>query len=85
MLDHTGINVSDFARSREFYQAALAPLRYQILKETPSGAGFGVVQGYGKCLDPAGTTSGGLPHAVSGARAMIGAADAQSGEAVKHR
>jgi len=26
MLDHTGINVSDIARSRLFYAAALAPL-----------------------------------------------------------
>jgi catechol 2,3-dioxygenase-like lactoylglutathione lyase family enzyme len=54
MLDHTGINVSDFERSKAFYRAALAPLRYQILKELPSAAGFGVAQGQGKCTDPAG-------------------------------
>ena len=54
MLDHTGINVSDFERSKAFYRAALAPLRYQIVKERPSAAGFGVVQGHGKSMDPAG-------------------------------
>jgi catechol 2,3-dioxygenase-like lactoylglutathione lyase family enzyme len=26
VLDHLGVNVSDYARSREFYEKALAPL-----------------------------------------------------------
>lgn len=42
MLDHIGIRVADFARSKSFYSAALAPLGYRILFEHPiSGAGFG--------------------------------------------
>jgi catechol 2,3-dioxygenase-like lactoylglutathione lyase family enzyme len=55
MLDHTGINVSDLARSRAFYLAALAPLRYRIAKEHAGQAcGFGVPDGFGKSPDPAG-------------------------------
>lgn len=48
MIDHTGLNVSDFARSRAFYVAALAPLGYVVLMELDpaqtggyQGAGFG--------------------------------------------
>jgi catechol 2,3-dioxygenase-like lactoylglutathione lyase family enzyme len=51
MLDHIGINVSDFARSKAFYQAALAPLGYQIRKQRPTAAGFGVPH---DPIDPAG-------------------------------
>jgi len=36
MLDHTGLNVSDYARSKAFYIAALAPLGYQVIKELPA-------------------------------------------------
>jgi catechol 2,3-dioxygenase-like lactoylglutathione lyase family enzyme len=49
MLDHVGLTVSDFARSRAFYVAALAPLGYtpvmDVTKEQTGGyegAGFGV-------------------------------------------
>ncbi len=42
MLDHIGINVSDYARSRDFYAGALAPLGYQLLMEpAPEIGGFG--------------------------------------------
>jgi catechol 2,3-dioxygenase-like lactoylglutathione lyase family enzyme len=56
MLDHIGVTVTDFARSKAFYQAALAPLHYRILKEIPAAnaAGFGVTEGPGKSLDAAG-------------------------------
>jgi catechol 2,3-dioxygenase-like lactoylglutathione lyase family enzyme len=55
MLDHTGINVSDLARSKAFYSAALAPLRYRVVKEFPGQAcGLGVVEGFGKSPDPGG-------------------------------
>jgi catechol 2,3-dioxygenase-like lactoylglutathione lyase family enzyme len=54
MLDHTGINVSDFERSKAFYRAALASLGYRICKEKGTAAGFGVVDGHGKSSDPAG-------------------------------
>ena len=42
MIDHTGVNVSDFDRSRLFYAAALAPLGYELLREWQAHAEFGV-------------------------------------------
>lgn len=55
MLDHTGINVSDLERSKAFYRAALAPLRYQVVKEFSGDAcGLGVPDGFGKSPDPGG-------------------------------
>lgn len=54
MLDHFGINVSDLARSKAFYQTALVPLRYRIIKELPVAIGFGCTEGFGKSPDPAG-------------------------------
>ena len=49
MIDHTGVSVSDFARSKAFYIAALSPIGYRLLMEVPAeltgghgGAGFGV-------------------------------------------
>ena len=42
MLDHVGINVSDYERSRDFYAKALAPLGYELLMEPiPGIGGFG--------------------------------------------
>jgi catechol 2,3-dioxygenase-like lactoylglutathione lyase family enzyme len=42
MIDHTGVNVSDFETSRRFYVAALTPLGYELLLEFhDSVAGFG--------------------------------------------
>ncbi len=54
MIDHTGIMVTDFARSRDFYVAALAPLRYRVMKQQGEAAGFGAAEGFGKSPDPAG-------------------------------
>ncbi|RZJ82973.1 MAG: VOC family protein, partial [Massilia sp.] len=31
MIDHTGLNVSDYERSRAFYMQALAPIGYTLL------------------------------------------------------
>lgn len=42
MIDHTGVTVSDFRKSRRFYAAALAPLGYVVLMEFEQFAGFGV-------------------------------------------
>ena len=42
MIDHTGVNVSDIARSKAFYRAALEPLGYDVLMEWEEYAGFGV-------------------------------------------
>jgi catechol 2,3-dioxygenase-like lactoylglutathione lyase family enzyme len=42
MLDHVGVNVSDYERSREFYQGALTPLGFSLLMEpVPGTGGFG--------------------------------------------
>lgn len=48
MIDHTGVAVSNFDRSKAFYGAALAPLGYALLMELPAAitksadvAGFG--------------------------------------------
>jgi len=41
MLDHVGIEVSDLARSKAFYEAALAPLGIRLLMEFEGATGFG--------------------------------------------
>ena len=49
MIDHTGVSVSDFAKSKAFYTRALASIGYQLILEFPASvtgssdvAGFGV-------------------------------------------
>ena len=42
MIDHIGLSVSDYAASKRFLEAALAPLGYSLLMEFEGvGAGFG--------------------------------------------
>ncbi|QDU82968.1 Glyoxalase-like domain protein [Planctomycetes bacterium Pla163] len=41
MLDHVVLQVSDAARSRAFYERALAPLGYAVQTEFPGFVGFG--------------------------------------------
>jgi catechol 2,3-dioxygenase-like lactoylglutathione lyase family enzyme len=41
MLDHVGLPVSDFSRSKEFFKKALAPLGYELMMEFDGAAGFG--------------------------------------------
>jgi catechol 2,3-dioxygenase-like lactoylglutathione lyase family enzyme len=42
VIDHVGVNVSDYDASRSFYEKALAPLGYEVLMEpAPGFAGFG--------------------------------------------
>ena len=38
MLDHVGIPVSDFERSKRFYEQALSPLGYGLIMEPRRGA-----------------------------------------------
>ena len=48
MIDHCGLKISDPAKSRRFYEAALAPLGYRVLMEVPAEhTGGMVVLGYG--------------------------------------
>jgi catechol 2,3-dioxygenase-like lactoylglutathione lyase family enzyme len=48
MIDHIGIPVSDYARSKAFYEKALAPLGYGLIVEVQQqgnnipAAGFGI-------------------------------------------
>lgn len=50
MIDHIGFPVSDYARSKSFYEKALAPLGYTLIMEVPGetnasgypAAGFGI-------------------------------------------
>jgi catechol 2,3-dioxygenase-like lactoylglutathione lyase family enzyme len=44
MIDHTGVLVSNYARSKAFYQAALAPLGNILVMEWEQNAGFGEAQ-----------------------------------------
>lgn len=41
MIDHAGIVVSNFEKSKAFYTAALAPIHYVLIMEVPGAAGFG--------------------------------------------
>lgn len=48
MIDHTGVTVSDFERSKQFYQVALGAIGYELLAIFPASttgrtdvAGFG--------------------------------------------
>lgn len=48
MIDQTGVVVSDFARSKAFYTAALQPLGYELLLEFPAAVtGHTAVAGFG--------------------------------------
>lgn len=53
MIDHTGINVTDLARSKHFYASVLATLGYEVRLEFDAAVGFGAGgQGHGN--DPGG-------------------------------
>ena len=41
MFAHISIGVRDLARTKRFYDAALAPLGYQRLRESPTLLGYG--------------------------------------------
>jgi catechol 2,3-dioxygenase-like lactoylglutathione lyase family enzyme len=41
VIDHIGINVTDYERSKAFYQKALAPLGLSLVMEFGTAAGFG--------------------------------------------
>jgi catechol 2,3-dioxygenase-like lactoylglutathione lyase family enzyme len=45
MFDHVGFNVSDFARSKAFYLAALRPLGMGLMRETDKFAVIGHASG----------------------------------------
>lgn len=63
MIDHTGLNVSNPAVSRAFYEKALAPLGYAVLMEVPTEfTGGKVVLGMGVAPKPDFWLSEGTPQ-----------------------
>ena len=42
MIDHIVVNVRNLKESRRFYDQALAPLGYRLVKEFPGGIGYGM-------------------------------------------
>jgi catechol 2,3-dioxygenase-like lactoylglutathione lyase family enzyme len=53
MIDHTGIGVSDFNKSKAFYSKALAPIGYVLLLEFPAAVtGRSDVAGFGEAPKP---------------------------------
>ena len=41
IIDHIGVSVSDYERSKDFYSACLAPLDIRLIVEIEGWAGFG--------------------------------------------
>lgn len=63
MIDHTGLVVSDFERSKRFYSEALAPIGYAKLAEFPASiTGHTDVAGFGEQLKPDFWISRGTPN-----------------------
>ena len=63
MIDHTGVVVSDFERSKTFYREALAPIGYQLLLEFPAAVtGHTDVAGFGEPPKPDFWISRGTPN-----------------------
>jgi catechol 2,3-dioxygenase-like lactoylglutathione lyase family enzyme len=63
MIDHTGISVSDFNKSKAFYSQALAPIGYTKLLEFPVAVtGKTDVAGFGEAGKPDFWISGGAAN-----------------------
>ncbi len=66
MLDHVGFSVSDYARSKAFYEKALAPLGYVLVMEVKQSENDSPAAGFGANGKPDFWIGGegGLNHAV---------------------
>ena len=63
MIDHTGVVVSDFDRSKQFYKLALAPIGYDLLLEfLVAVTGSTDVAGFGEPPKPDFWISRGSPN-----------------------
>lgn len=63
MIDHTGVVVSDFERSKRFYEQALAPIGFRKIVEFPAAVtGSTDVAGYGEPPKPEFWISRGTPN-----------------------
>lgn len=76
MIDHIGFPVSDLARSRAFYEAALAPLGITVIMEVSDEmtGGHGAHLGMGRDRNPFFWISSGKP-ASTGVHVALAAAD----------
>lgn len=62
MIDHIGIVISDFEKSKAFYNSALAPIAYVLIMEFPASVtGRTDVAGYGEPGKPDFWISRGTP------------------------
>ena len=63
MIDHTGVAVSDFEKSKVFYTAALKPIGYAMLMEIPAAVTNSTdVAGFGEAPNPDFWIHGGNPN-----------------------
>ena len=63
MIDHTGVAVSDYRKSKAFYVAALGAIGYQLLREFPAAVTGSVdVAGFGEPPTPDFWLSSGSPN-----------------------
>jgi len=63
MIDHTGVVVSDFQKSRDFYRQALSAIGYSLLMEFPASiTGHTDVAGFGEAPKPDFWISRGSPN-----------------------
>lgn len=63
MLDHTGVVVSDFDKSKAFYSKALSAIGYELLMELPASVtGHADVAGFGEPPKPDFWISSGTPN-----------------------
>jgi catechol 2,3-dioxygenase-like lactoylglutathione lyase family enzyme len=79
MLDHVGIEASDFPRSRAFYEGALEPLGIRLLMEFEGAVGFGAETEHGP--KPFFWIHARGRPAVSGAHIAFGASDRETVDA----
>ena len=69
MIDHTGVNVSNYGNSKAFYLAALAPLGYQLIMELPREIAPEGAMGIGVPPKPDFWMAGGRDNGPPGVRA----------------
>lgn len=63
MIDHTGVVVSDFGKSKAFYLQALSPIGYSLLMDLSAPAAGGIsVAGFGEPPEPDFWISEGTPN-----------------------
>lgn len=63
MIDHTGISVSNFDKSKAFYVKALSSIGYALLMEFPASVtGYADVAGFGEPPKPDFWVNSGVPN-----------------------